>query len=121
MRPETIAVVVILALLAAAVGAVAAAMNRPPGRVTVGVAALAGAAVVVQSVVAVVALVRGEGPDGVATVVGYLVGIVFVFPLAIGWALVERTRWSGLVLSVAGLAVAVMTARIDQLWRGVGG
>ena len=36
------------------------------------------------------------------------------------WALAERTRWSGLVVAVGGLTVAVMTARLVMLARGTG-
>jgi hypothetical protein len=113
--------VVVVALLTALAGAVAAVRNRPPGRVVLGVAALAELAVLVQSIVALVAIAGGERPPGTATSVAYLLGILVVLPLAAAWALVERTRWSGAVIAVGALAVAVMTVRVDQIWRGVGG
>jgi hypothetical protein len=32
------------------------------------------------------------------------------------WALIERTRWSTVVLGVAGFAIAVMVVRMAQIW-----
>ena len=43
-----------------------------------------------------------------------------LIPVAWFWANVERTRFSGVVLAVAGLAVAVMTLRLLQLWVPAG-
>jgi hypothetical protein len=115
-----VAAVVAVALLAAASGAVVAVRGRPPGRVTLTLAALGALLTVGQSVAAAVGLVQGRRPPETATFVGYLVGIVVVLPLAVVWALAERTRWSGLVVAVGGVTVAVMTARMVMLWRGAG-
>ncbi len=112
--------VVVLALLTALAGAVAAVRNRPPGRIVLAAAALAEVALLVQSAVALIAVAGGERPPQTATTVAYLLGILVVLPLAAAWALVERTRWSGAVIAVGALAVTVMTARVDQIWRGVG-
>ena len=38
----------------------------------------------------------------------YLIAALLIPPLAVFWALIERTRWSTVVLGVAALAVAVM-------------
>jgi hypothetical protein len=112
--------VVTVALLAAASGAVVAVRDRPPGGVTLALAALGALLTVGQSVAAAVDLVQGRRPAETATFIGYLVGIVVVLPLAILWALAERTRWSGLVVAVGGFTVAIMTARLVILWRGSG-
>ena len=32
------------------------------------------------------------------------------------WALIERTRWSNVVLGIAGFAIAVMVFRMYQIW-----
>jgi uncharacterized membrane protein YqaE (UPF0057 family) len=37
-------------------------------------------------------------------------------PLAVVWALIERTRWSNVVLGIAGFAIAVMVYRMYQIW-----
>jgi hypothetical protein len=75
---------------------------------------------VVQTIVAFVVLANGFRPAELATTIGYLIGIVVLIPVAWFWANVERTRFSGVVLAVAGLAVAVMTLRLLQLWIPAG-
>jgi hypothetical protein len=35
------------------------------------------------------------------------------------WAIVERSRWSTVVLGAAALTVAVMLVRMQQIWTGV--
>jgi hypothetical protein len=34
------------------------------------------------------------------------------------WALTERNRWSTMVLGIAAATVAVMLARMQQIWIG---
>ena len=46
----------------------------------------------------------------------YLVSAVLVPPAAAIWALVDRTRWSTVILGVACLAIAVMVYRMGQIW-----
>jgi hypothetical protein len=115
-----VAAVVTLALLTMVCGVVVAVRDRPPGTVTLAVTGLAALATFVQSVVAGYDLVQGRRPPELGTYIGYLVGIVVVLPLAGGWALAERTRWSGVVVAVGGFTVAVMTARLVMLARGTG-
>jgi hydrogenase/urease accessory protein HupE len=115
-----VAAVVALALLTLVCGVVVAVRDRPPGPVTLAVTGLAALATLVQSVVAGYELVQGRRPPELATYIGYLVGIAVVLPLAGGWALAERTRWSGVVVAVGGFTVAVMTARLVMLARGTG-
>jgi len=45
-----------------------------------------------------------------------LVSAIILVPLAGFWALVERNRWSTVILGVACLAVAVMVYRMYQIW-----
>lgn len=48
----------------------------------------------------------------------YLIVAIMV-PIGAGfWALVERNRWSTVILGVAGLTVAVMLVRMNQIWTG---
>jgi hypothetical protein len=115
-----VAAVVTLSLLALVCGVVVAVRDRPPGRWTLAVTGLAALATLVQSAVAVYDLLQGRRPPELATYVGYVLGIVVVLPLAGAWALVERTRWSGIVIAVGGFTVAVMTARLVMLARGTG-
>jgi uncharacterized membrane protein YjjP (DUF1212 family) len=49
---------------------------------------------------------------------GYLI-VAMMIPLAAGfWALVERNRWSTMVLAFAAATVAIMLARMQQIWFG---
>lgn len=73
---------------------------------------------VVQTVIAAAAMAAGTGPDDPALVWGYLVTTLLLVPVAFGWAFVERTRWSSVVLAVACAVVVVLQVRIWQIWVG---
>jgi hypothetical protein len=65
-------------------------------------------------------LVIGGAEAAVDTVefFAYLVVAIMV-PIGAGfWALVERNRWSTLIIGVAALTVAVMLVRMNQIWTG---
>lgn len=71
----------------------------------------------VQIVVAIVAPLVGNAPSGSALEFWvYLVTAALIPAAAVGWALVERSRWSTVVLGVAALAIAVMVWRMEQIW-----
>lgn len=69
-----------------------------------------------QLVVGVVALF-GDHPVDAPTFVGYLIGVLLVLPLAVFWALGERTRWGPGVLVIGCLTVPVLIVRLRQLWE----
>lgn len=46
----------------------------------------------------------------------YLVSAVLVPPVAAVWALIDRSRWSTVILGIACLAIAVMTYRMGEIW-----
>ena len=50
---------------------------------------------------------------------GYLLVALFVPVAAVVWALVDRTRWSTVVLGAGMLTVVVMLVRMLQIWTGV--
>ena len=82
------------------------------------------ALVVVQLLVAIVAIGRGErpdGPDSAATFLAYAAAEVVLLPAGVFWSQAERSRSSTLVITVACLGVAVMTGRMMQMWGGFGG
>ena len=113
---------VVMALAGAMVvwGLVTAAVDKPPGRAQLLFAAGVEVVTIGQTIVAFVVLAQGFRPVELATTIGYLIGIVVLIPVAWFWANVERTRFSGVVLAVAGLSVAVMTLRLLQLWVPAG-
>lgn len=114
-------VVIGLAVIAMIWGLVTAALNKPCGPVQLLYAAVVEVAVLVQSVIALVRIGSGFRPVEPATTIGYLIGIAVLFPIGWLWARSDRTRFSGLVLAVAGLAVGGMTLRLLSLWVPVGG
>lgn len=74
-----------------------------------------------QLVVGVVLVAGGERPPSMLTFFAYLVGVLLVVPVGTLWSVAEKSRPSTLVLTVACLAVAVMTARLLQLWADARG
>ena len=117
----TLAVVAtVVAGLLAVVGLVSTAAGRRTGQLHLVIAALLEVVLLVQAVVAVVALVGGHHPKETAAFLGYLVGVVLVPVAGVLWARSEPTRWAGTVLAVAGLVVAIMVWRLVQLWNATG-
>ena len=49
----------------------------------------------------------------------YLIVALMVPIAGAVWALVERNRWSTVVLGAAVLTIAVMLVRMQQIWTGV--
>ena len=121
MVAPLVAALVAGGLALSVLGAVLAGLGKVPGRVVLGLAALLEVLVLVQAVRAVVGLVGGHRPAELLVFVLYLLGIVVVMPLCVAWSLAERTRWSNVVVAVGALTVMAMTARLDQMWRVVGG
>ena len=67
-----------------------------------------------------IAVVTGGAIATVDTVefFSYLLVAIMV-PIGAGfWGLVERNRWSTMILGFAALTVAVMLVRMNQIWTG---
>ena len=91
--------------------------GRTPADVTLGVTLLVEALLIVQLVVSLIAPAVGNQATGsVLEYYVYLISAILLPPLAALWALVERTRWSTVILGVACLAVAVMLYRMNTIW-----
>ena len=93
-------------------------IGRTPNDLTLGAALLVTAVLVVQLVIAIASPAFGNNPTGSALeFYVYLVTAILLPPLAVLWALLERSsRWSTVVLGVASLAVTVMVYRMHQIW-----
>jgi hypothetical protein len=92
--------------------------GRKPDDISLGATALVEVLLVAQLVTAIVAPIFGNLPTGnLAEFYAYLISAVIVPPLAAFWALVERTRWSTVILGVACLAIAVMLYRMHVIWN----
>ncbi|AKV85324.1 MULTISPECIES: hypothetical protein [unclassified Microbacterium] len=91
--------------------------GRRPSDYSVGALALVELLLVVQVIVAIVAPLVGNPPTG--DLLEYWVYLVSAVLLPIGavlWALMERSRWSTVILGVAALAVAIMIWRMHVIW-----
>ncbi len=94
--------------------------KRPPSWWSVGAVALVEALLLVQLVVSIVLVVQGKQAVGdTVEFFGYIITALVVPPAAIAWAVIERTRWSTLVLGISGLTIAVMLVRMWQIWTGI--
>jgi hypothetical protein len=111
----------VIAVLLALLGVASTATRRRIGVVHMAGAALLEAVLLVQAVVALVGLASGHRPPQTAAFLGYLAGAVLVPVAGVLWARTEPTRWSGTVIAVAALVVAVMVWRLVQLWNGTDG
>ncbi|WP_314431113.1 hypothetical protein [Microbacterium lacticum] len=112
------AIVQIVVATVVAIAAIAAGLaGRRPGDVTVGGMALVLLLLIAQVVIAVVAPLVGNAPAGSPIEFwAYLIGALLIPPLAVFWALVERSRWSTVIMGIAALSVAVMVWRMNVIW-----
>ena len=121
MTPVLVMVSTVVAVLLAGAGLASTLARR-----RIGLAHLAGAAVLeavllLQAAVAAVALAGGERPADLPTFVSYLAGVLLIPVAGVLWARTEASRWAGTVLAVAALTVAVMVWRLLQIWEAPGG
>ena len=91
--------------------------GRRPSDYTVGALALLELLLVAQVVIAIVAPFVGNLPTGsVLEFWVYLVSAALLPPAAVIWALLERSRWSTVIMGIAALSVAVMVWRMQVIW-----
>ncbi|MEP6480956.1 MAG: hypothetical protein ABJA94_03000 [Rhodoglobus sp.] len=106
-----------IAVAAGLLGLVLGLAGRKPNDYTLGATALVEVLLLAQVVVSIVLLATGARPSGsLLEFWVYLVSALFVPVAAIIWALVDRERWSTVVLAVACFAIAVMVYRMGQIW-----
>lgn len=94
-------------------------VGRVPSGFSLGLAALVELLLVVQLAVSL-GVVLGGARAQVSTweYFGYLL-VAIIVPLGGAiWALVERSRWSTLVLGASVLTVSVMLVRMWSIWSG---
>lgn len=118
---DELAIVVVAASLAvAALCSVTAARNRPTGDPHLYAAGAVEAVLLVQVVIAITRLVSGDRPEDLATFVAYLILVPFVLPVGFALSLVERTRWGAVILGLGCLVLAVLIARLQDIWSAGG-
>lgn len=107
-------------IVACAVGllcVVAGLVGRRPNDLTLGGVVIVEVLLLAQLVIALISPGLGNHPAGsVPLFYVYLISGLLIPPLAVFWALIERTRWSTVVLGVAAFAIAVMVVRMAQIW-----
>ena len=91
--------------------------GRRPSDWTVGGLALVEALLLGQIVFAIIAPFAGNPPTGsLLEFWVYLVSAALLPPAAVFWALLERSRWSTVIMGIAALAVAIMVWRMQVIW-----
>jgi len=72
--------------------------------------------VLVQTVLAAVALIRGDRPVEFATFLGYLVVTALLLPATVVLSFLERTRWGAVIAGGGAIVTAVLVLRLTQVW-----
>jgi hypothetical protein len=91
--------------------------GRKPADLTLGATALVLVMLIGQLVISIVAPFAGNPPKGdLLEFYMYLISALLL-PVAAGfWALLDRTRWSTVILGIVCLAIAVMVYRMNVIW-----
>ncbi|WP_291057626.1 hypothetical protein [Herbiconiux sp.] len=91
--------------------------GRKPTDLSMGATALVELLLIIQLVIAIASPAFGNNPSGsLLEFYIYLISAVLL-PAAGGfWALIERSRWSTVILGAVCLAVAVMVYRMNVIW-----
>jgi hypothetical protein len=93
--------------------------RRKPSLVSLSIVGLVELGLVAQLICSI-ALVGGGARAKTDTIefFAYLTVALMIPAGAAFWALVERTRWSTMVLAVSAATAAIMLARMQQIWLG---
>ncbi|GAB3631290.1 hypothetical protein GCM10027421_06430 [Microbacterium shaanxiense] len=108
---------IVVAVAAGLFCIIAGLARRRPSDLSVGALALVEVLLVVQIIMAIIAPFAGNPPSG--DLLEFWVYLVSAALLPIGgviWALLERSRWSTVILGVVALAVAIMLWRMQVIW-----
>lgn len=91
--------------------------GSPPNDYTLGATLVVGVLLVVQIFITLWQQFAGASPTGdIVEFWAYLITAVLLPPAAIVWGLIERSRWSTLVLAIVGFSIAVMVYRMHHIW-----
>ncbi|MCU1546136.1 MAG: hypothetical protein JWP30_1236 [Homoserinimonas sp.] len=92
-------------------------LGRSPSDYTLGATLLVEVLLLVQLAVSLAAPAFGNNPTGsLLEFYMYLISAILLPPLAGVWGLIERNRWSTVILGMVCLAVAVMVYRMNEIW-----
>jgi hypothetical protein len=115
-----VSAITVVAGVLAVLGVLSTLARRRIGLVHLVVVGLLEVLLLVQTGMALVALISGDRPEDTPTFLSYLFAVALVPVAGTLWARAERTRWAGTVLAVAGAVVGVMVWRLLQLWESTG-
>lgn len=108
-----LAVAIVGGMLAVILGLI----GRRPSDLTMAFAGVSALLLLVQIAVTIASPLMGNEPTGSLLEFYLYLVTAFLIPIVAGfWALVDRTRWSTVVVGVALIAVAVMLARMNVIW-----
>jgi|AntRauMFilla1563_2_1112583.scaffolds.fasta_scaffold01322_4 hypothetical protein len=95
-------------------------IGRKPSGFSISIMAIAEFGLLMQLIASISLVILGErAVIDTWEFFGYLI-VALLIPVAGGlWALVERSKWSNVVMGAALLTVAVMLVRMVQIWTGV--
>lgn len=113
--PLTVAVIALSVLLMAVAGWYAWRDRLVDDRLLL-LAAVIEVGVVVQAVAALAGLGEIRDGDEKATFAAYAISLPFVPIGTIFLAIKEKSRWSMGAVGIGGMAVAVMSVRLHQIW-----
>jgi hypothetical protein len=109
------AVIVVSLVVGVGIIGLAVAGRRPLTLLAYGLVTVEAAALI-QVLVAIVQVVRGERPDEPATFVGYALTSLLASPVGALWALSDKSKWGTGAAGVAALVLSVLTVRMLQVW-----
>jgi len=93
--------------------------KRKPSLVSLSLLAVVEVGLVAQAVISIVFVAGGaRAKTDTIEFFAYLFVALLIPAGSAFWALIERNRWSTMVLAVAAATVAVMLARMQQIWLG---
>lgn len=111
---------VIVCVVSALICFGAAAIRQPPNDVTILSVAAVELFLLVYGVAAIIRQAGGEAIAGEAWEFwGYLLTALCIPLAGFWWAILERSRWSNVVLGAVGITVFVMLFRMEQIWDRV--
>lgn len=94
--------------------------GRAPGNFEISLMVGVEIALLVQLITSIVLALAGErAVISTLEFFGYLIVALLIPAAGVIWSLVERTRWSTVIMGAAALTVAVMMVRMMQIWTGV--
>lgn len=100
----------------------AAAVRQPPNDVTILSVAAVELFLVVYGISAALRQSAGEPVAGEAWEFwGYLLTALVIPVGGFWWAILDRSRWSNVVMGAVGATIFVMLYRMEQIWDGVAG